>query len=130
MKKIKFRVFYDNKMQPCEVSMDDYIHIFDQDEGKFVIIGAVGAGRVLKCIEVMQFTTILDKNNKEIYENDIVDMWKPDDGFVRRGKVIFQHGAFVLYVPSNERFYFLEDPMTFVVIGNVYENQERLDDTK
>ena len=76
----------------------------------------------------MQYTGLKDKNDKEIYESDIVD-W--DNG---RGFVFYYEGAFYheyrekmdgklieVYRPSKRMWDIVE------VIGNIYENPELLE---
>lgn len=68
--------------------------------------------------EFMQFTGLLDKNGKEIYENDIcrVDV---DDGYI--GTVYFEDGAFQFDSTV------LSDSVDDIeIIGNIYENPNLL----
>jgi uncharacterized phage protein (TIGR01671 family) len=65
-------------------------------------------------IEIIQFTGLLDKNGKEIYERDI---FAPLYNRIRPFVVEFQDGAFncARYSVKNSE-----------VIGNIYENPELL----
>ena len=90
---------------------------------------------------VGQYTGLHDKNGKEIYEGDIIefsyDMFIGDfDTFVAKGKIVFEEGAFYVEVFENERT--TEDEAyllysinldTIEVIGNIYENEELLNET-
>ena len=92
-------------------------------------------------VEIMQYTGLHDKNGKEIYERDIIefsyDMFIGNfDTFVAKGKIVFEEGAFYVEVFENERT--TEDEAyllysinldTIEVIGNIYENEELLNET-
>ena len=77
--------------------------------------------------DVMQFTGLLDKNGKDIYEGDIVET---EVGRYNKdiGTVEFEDGCFVA------DGWFVEDNKTYAnwseVIGNIYENKDLLDKTK
>lgn len=78
----------------------------------------------------MQFTGLLDKNGKEIYEGDIVTSESRDDMRVvtTNRTVSFEDGAFIAtdkngYIPLDE---YHIDMKNVEVIGNIYENPELL----
>lgn len=79
-------------------------------------------------IELMQYTGLKDKNNKEIYEGDIVTLHNS------KYKVIFlnEEARFVL---RDDEFEY-EIPFTnnnnkrMEIIGNIYENPELLGENK
>jgi uncharacterized phage protein (TIGR01671 family) len=74
-------------------------------------------GRIL-----MQFTGLLDKNGKEIYEGDIVDS-KLYDGTRKNYVVEYRDGSFVIGLTELGKW--IED---VIVIGNIYENPNLLED--
>ena len=85
-------------------------------------------------IPIMQYTGLKDRNGKDIYEGDIVNL-----GFSLRYKytIEFEHGSFVLKHTElkNENGLItwgslntsvLKDFISIEVIGNIYENPELL----
>lgn len=88
-----------------------------------------GAGEIdLKTMPLMQFTGVLDKNGKEIYEGDIVRCtkgkytqgWGPIEYREERGSfVVMSYGD----VPRiYEEWWWQEKE----IVGNIYENPELL----
>jgi len=84
----------------------------------------VATQRAYAAVVVMQFTGLLDKNGKEIYEGDIVrEFWNgnPDPCCVQ-----------VVEWDDNESSgprvvgFYLQDGDEYEVIGNIYENPELL----
>ena len=81
-------------------------------------------------IELMQFTGLHDKNGKEIYEGDILQV---GGGILFTEKLIVKWGecdyGFVIHCLSDGSYYKdLKDcqPSKVEVIGNIYENGELL----
>ena len=121
MREIKFRAWDKEKKIMGEVLGIDILHkeIFfsNEDVDCYEHVD-------FKDIELMQYTGLKDKNNKEIYEGDIVTLHNS------KYKVIFnsKEAGFVLRDDEFE----MNIPFTnnnnkrMEVIGNIYENPELL----
>ena len=121
MREIKFRTWHKEKKIMGEVLGIDILHkeIFFSNEDVDCY-----EHTDFKDVELMQYTGLKDKNNKEIYEGDIVTLHNS------RYKVIFKtEGA--RFVLRNDEF---ELEITFInnnnermeIVGNIYENSELL----
>ena len=121
MRDIKFRV-WDNERNAMFNSKSVDIDFF---EGKIEITSdTIRYDEVytdeIKDFELMQYVGCKDKNNKEIYEGDIVKTKE------HIGQIIYSKGMFFIdvkgdfYLPIYNVSEFME------VIGNIYENPELL----
>lgn len=81
---------------------------------------------------LMQYTGLKDKNGKEIYEGDILEIDDFYDGDVKirecKVVVIFTEGTFCLFL--NDEYlidlYAAKSSANVKIIGNLYENPELL----
>lgn len=124
MREIKFRAWHKEEKIMGEVLGIDILHkeIFFSDEDVDCY-----EHTDFKDIELMQYTGLKDKNNKEIYEGDIVKL-RTNHG-IGVVKNYDEWGAFVVeYIKPRPLAvlgtnYYKED---IEVIGNIYENPELL----
>lgn len=123
---IKFRAWDKN-----EKLMHDVI-VIQRDE--FVAVPEVGPDgwelrrRSLKDVDLMQFTGLLDKKGKEIYEGDAVRTLKfmnePERG--TDDAVVVYEGTSFKYGVGGVSLALLSHVFCPEVIGNIYENPELL----
>ena len=87
------------------------------------------AGDVPECI-LMQFTGLHDKNGKEIYEGDVVEIRYNDGTPAVLGTVRWSKWGCNFAIRSGERSFAINFGGSIVVgtflIGNIYENPELL----
>ena len=128
MREIKFRAWLKYGKEIVDVEeidfMNEVINYIDNDyeNNEQEIIGAY-----FENIELMQYTELKDKNNKEIYEGDIVKL-RANHG-IGVIKYYDEWGAFIVeYIKPRPLAvlgmnYYKED---IEVLGNIYENPELL----
>ena len=88
-------------------------------EGKFKDVDQITTKTVPNDdLEIMQFTGLLDKNGKEIYEGDVTRC-----GQEEKIGVVEWHKEFAMFTNCA-----VADPNKCEVIGNIYENPELIKD--
>ena len=124
MREIRFRAWDKEKKR----MIANVVSVFHFDQGEFHGIGYRGGCTPRyyqkNHVELMQYTGLLDKNGKEIYEGDILR------GNQGNFKVLWESGRYTVAFPKGAT---VQNLHTFLlsngekeVIGNIYENPERL----
>jgi hypothetical protein len=70
--------------------------------------------------EVMQFTGLLEKNGKEIFEGDILRVHSHDND--HDGQLMAVEWGHLGWAVKSKNWYSLTDHDKFSVVGNIYEN--------
>ncbi|WP_338967403.1 YopX family protein [Fusobacterium nucleatum] len=126
MREIKFRAWLKEKKEMIDNARPDFFckhlhYLCDNSSGGQDVLGVS-----TEDIELMQYTGLKDKNNKEIYEGDILSDGNNDKPY----KVIFENGSFRAEFEGDFEEYSF-DLIDVVaqgceIVGNIYENPELL----
>ena len=128
MREIKFRAWVKDRKAIFEVISIDYV-------SKKVTYIVERTGHLLNIrhdkfndVELMQYTGIKDKDNKEIYEGDILF----ESSGERYYKVVFENGSFRAEFKGDFEEYSFDlidvVAQSCEVIGNIYENSKLMED--
>ena len=130
MREIKFRAWVKEKKAIFEVILIDYV-------SKKVTYIVERTGHLLNIrhdkfndVELMQYTGLKDKDNKEIYEGDILFESFGEKYY----KVIFENGGFRAEFKGDfdEHSFDLIDVVAqgCEIVGNIYENPELMEEVR
>lgn len=126
MREIKFRIWVKDRKEIFEVVLINYV----SKKVTYILekIGHLLSIRDAKFndIEFMQYSGLKDKNNKEIYEGDVLSNGNDEKPY----KVIFENGSFRAEFEGDfeEYSFYLIDIVAqhCEIVGNIYENPELL----
>ena len=130
MRQIKFRAWLLDRNDPNQILDEDgeatvYSMTYDLAFEEYAPIN-----ELLASVEhLMQFTGLLDKNSKDIYEGDVVTTeWELERKKVT-GKIVWHEGFCGWAIESDEMQYRFSATAQAMrkVIGNIYENPELLE---
>ena len=132
MREIKFRAWVKEKKEIVNVEEIDFMNkVINYIDNDYENNRQEIRGACFEDIELMEYTGLKDKNNKEIYEGDIVKL-RANHG-IGVVKYSDEWGAFVVeYIKPRPLAvlgmnYYKED---IEVIGNIYENPELIKEVR
>ena len=135
MREIKFRGY---SPKEGRWSYGDLLTMYADIEGTFISDRQDGIIYRVRADTVGQYTGLKDKNGKEIYEGDIVEV--KDKRYELHGIGIVEwdreNGLWAVYFPDTQGATMLRDwlpkeyeaSLSTEVIGNIYENPELLEE--
>ena len=130
MREIKFRAWDRNTETLCNVARIDWSIGFDCHPAIYL----VDRGWVTHSSDYIleQFTGLLDKNGREIYEGDCCAVTNPYNGATAGpARVMFSYeyvGGWVLTSDGENRLNMGTRTQHVAVIGNIHENPELLEE--
>lgn len=124
---IKFRAW--DKTNNQWNSYGDRLYINAQDGSLLDVASQYDTGGISEDLQLMQFTGLLDKNGKEIYEGDILKgYFNPDDveDYIYNSLTAEEKESGTRLFTVEDIFYPYTNPLPddLEVIGNIYENPE------
>ena len=131
-REIKFRAWLKEEKKIVNVETIDFTDKSIQYLEKSEIINAYLLRRVsFDDVELMQYTGLNDKNDKEIYEGDILFFRDENTKYV----VVWQDAAFIIKSIEirkySEKMCWLDDTeICCEIVGNIYENKNLLEENK
>ena len=125
MREIKFRVWHKGKKIINEVFGIDILHkeiFFSNGDVDYCEISD------FKYIELMEYTGLKDKNNKEIYEGDIVTLHNGKYKVIfnsKEARFVLRDDEFEMNIPFTNN-----NNKRMEVVGNIYENPELIKEVR
>lgn len=119
MREIKFRAWHKGKKIISEVLGIDILHkeiFFSNGDVDYCEISD------FKYIELMEYTGLKDKNNKEIYEGDIVTLHNGKYKVIfnsKEARFVLRDDEFEMNIPFTNN-----NNKRMEIVGNIYENPE------
>ena len=132
MRKLKFRAWLKEEKKMVNVETMDFTDKSIQYLKKNEFINAYLLRRMIfDDIELMQYTGVKDKNDKEIYEGDI--LFFRDENM--KCVVVWQDTAFIIKSIEirkySEKMYWIDDAeICCEIVGNIYENKNLLEENR
>lgn len=126
-REIKFRAWDGNQLVSSDYGEEDFMICANGDIGYLTETGGYYTYKYFAYHidwKLMQFTGFYDKENKEVYEGDIIEVML--DGRTFNGYVDWDYGSFTLKESFITHYRWM-DMEIIKVIGNIYENPQIID---
>lgn len=124
---IKYRVWNvgKQKMFQNDELIKELICIHYQDKVNYIpLLNYITVVPQQEDFIALEYTGLLDKKGKEIYEGDIIIFTNGKTGYY---KIFYENGAFLFKVEDDSILpLYFADRSYIKVVGNVYENSELL----
>ncbi len=126
-REIKFRAYHKERKEMFEIASIDF-----EEKKAALSNGIIKLLNVdFKQFELLQYTGLKDKNDKEIYEGDILFFRDENTKYV----VVWQDTAFIIKSIEirkySEKMYWIDDvEICCEIVGNIYENKNLLEENK
>ena len=122
MRQIKFRAWDKEKKHWMSASEIDYGVSKEGFCGTFILGGLGRYG-----YDILQFTGLLDKNGKEIYEGDVVKhIPSAFDNREAQGEIYWFNGHQRFAMKKDGSEHYLDSLNIYEIIGNIYESPNLL----
>jgi len=125
MREIKFRVWDAHKRMWTEYRIHDGV-VYFLDKSTGVWVGKYD--KRYKEFDLMQYTGLKDKNNKEIYEGDIVTLHNGKYKVIfnsKEARFVLRDDEFEMNIPFTNN-----NNKRMEVVGNIYENPELIKEVR
>ena len=122
MREIKFRIWDNFKKRWTNYQiLDDSIYFMDKNTG----VWFNHHHKEYERFELMQYTGLKDKYEKEIYEGDLVEISDSDDDIICQVK--YEYGSFTLEKGEYTEYLGEVEERFLEVVGNIYENKKLME---
>ena len=127
MREIKFRAYHKERKEMFEIASIDFEEKKAALSNETIKLLNVD----FKQFELLQYTGLKDKNDKEIYEGDILFFRDENTKYV----VVWQDAAFIIKSIeirkySEEMFWLDDTEICCEIVGNIYENKNLLEENR